>query len=55
MTIDNERDEQFETLTEEEGELKEPRMYKVILLNDNYTTMDFVVLVLEHVFNKTPS
>lgn len=55
MTIDNEREEQFGTLTEDDVELKEPRMYKVVLLNDNYTTMDFVVLVLEHVFNKTPS
>ena len=35
-----------------EEELDEPPMYKVLLHNDNYTTMEFVVEVLMHVFNK---
>ena len=33
--------------------LKKPKMYKVYLLNDDYTTMDFVVDVLMEVFHKS--
>lgn len=31
---------------------KKPSMYKVLMLNDDYTPMEFVVYVLEHFFNK---
>ena len=37
---------------EDDIEIKEPTMYKVLLLNDDYTTMEFVVMVLEQVFHK---
>ncbi|MGB8276165.1 MAG: ATP-dependent Clp protease adapter ClpS [Alphaproteobacteria bacterium] len=32
---------------------KKPAMYRVILLNDDYTPMEFVVRVLERFFNKS--
>ena len=32
---------------------KKPAMYKVLLLNDDYTPMDFVVQILEVFFNKS--
>ena len=31
---------------------KKPNLYKVLLLNDDYTPMEFVILVLERFFNK---
>ncbi len=31
---------------------KKPSMYKVIMLNDDYTPMEFVVMILERFFNK---
>ena len=34
-------------------ELKEPALYRVLLHNDDYTHMDFVVMILEEVFHKT--
>jgi ATP-dependent Clp protease adaptor protein ClpS len=38
------------TLKEAKPELKEPSMYKVFLLNDDYTPMEFVVTLLEKLF-----
>jgi len=43
-----------EIKTEELQEVKTPPLYKVFLLNDDYTTMDFVVYILERVFHKSP-
>lgn len=36
----------------DESEAREPRRFKVLLHNDDYTTMDFVVHVLRKVFQK---
>lgn len=35
-------------------ETKGPSLFRVLLLNDDYTTMDFVVSILENVFHKSP-
>jgi len=38
---------------DEEIELQEPKKYKVLLINDDYSTMEFVVEVLIRIFRKS--
>ena len=46
------RDDLHELETQQEVELFEPKRFKVILLNDDYSTMDFVVEILMSIFHK---
>jgi ATP-dependent Clp protease adaptor protein ClpS len=41
------------TITKAKPKTKRPNLYRVLLLNDDYTPMEFVVLVLQDVFNKS--
>ena len=47
-----EGDGQVGIATKTRAKPKKPSQYKVLLLNDDYTPMEFVVMVLEAVFNK---
>lgn len=42
-------------LEAQKSKLKPPSMFKVMLLNDDYTPMEFVVRLLESVFGKSPA
>ena len=44
-----------ELLERTRQETKKPELFKVFLLNDDYTTMEFVVEILETLFQKAPA
>ena len=44
----------IELITRKEEKIKEPREYVVVLLNDDYTTREFVVEILMIIFHKDP-
>jgi len=48
----NQPDHEIDVLTESETKLEKPKLFKVLLHNDDFTTMDFVVWVLQYVFNR---
>ena len=53
--LGNDRDDDGDTsvVIETRPKTKRPPMYKVMLLNDDYTPMEFVVHILERFFGKT--
>jgi ATP-dependent Clp protease adaptor protein ClpS len=52
MSAETERDEQSGIATARKEKLQAPRMHKVLMHNDDYTTMEFVILVLQKFFQK---
>jgi ATP-dependent Clp protease adaptor protein ClpS len=48
----NWEDLEGELLTEQKAKLKRPDMYRIVLLNDDYTPREFVVWVLMRIFFK---
>jgi ATP-dependent Clp protease adaptor protein ClpS len=42
-----------DVLTETKTRLEKPKLFKVLLHNDDFTTMEFVVFILEHVFQRS--
>ncbi|MCA1563646.1 MAG: ATP-dependent Clp protease adaptor ClpS [Acidobacteria bacterium] len=53
--MDEHRQTGGEVLEKTRQKPKEPELFTVVLLNDDYTTMEFVVEILEGVFNKPPA
>ena len=47
------RDPKHSTQTLERAETTRPRLFRVLLLNDDYTPMDFVVMVLRRYFHQS--
>ncbi len=48
------KDESFDTglATRTHAKIKRPSLYRVLLLNDDYTPMEFVVAILQEIFNR---
>lgn len=50
MPENNEFENEGDVLPEIKERLEKPKLFKVILHNDDFTTMEFVVFILKHVF-----
>jgi ATP-dependent Clp protease adaptor protein ClpS len=51
MTTRRPEEQEGDVATESRSEVKRPPLYKVLLHNDDYTTQDFVVFILENIFH----
>jgi len=51
---DDDRGTERGVATKTRAKTKKPSMYRVLLMNDDYTPMEFVVSILIGIFNKTP-
>src|SRR5215467_2910177 len=49
---ENQGEVDSQVTTEEKVETKPPSLYQVVLINDDYTPMDFVVWILQTIFHK---
>ena len=51
------RDERTDNAVKDRADVKnqDPKLYNVVLLNDDYTTMEFVLQILEMLFQKSPA
>ncbi len=47
--------EDGDVLTKKKSKTKKPKLFKVVFLNDDYTTMEFVIQVLESIFHRSPA
>ena len=50
---DDENDVDHGVAVKSRSKTKKPSMYKVLMLNDDYTPMEFVVHILEHYFSRS--
>ena len=53
LTEESMAKEQSQLRERQRTDLREPRRYKVIIYNDDFTTMEFVVMILKQVFLKS--
>ena len=52
---DTERQRRGEVLEKTRRKTEQPRLFRVVLHNDDYTAMEFVVQILESIFGKSPA
>ncbi|MBN4048589.1 ATP-dependent Clp protease adapter ClpS [bacterium AH-315-N22] len=55
MSVSTMSDKKGSTATKDRSEVREPSLYKVLLHNDDYTSMEFVIAILERIFRKSTS